>query len=187
MIDVLLTTLTPVAAVPPKVTLAPLRKFVPVIVTAVPPDVVPEFGAIAVTFGAWIRIGVTVGQRAALAIAVGDDHVDRTCGVRRSRRRNGRAAYHRDSRGGRATQLNRRSRQKSCAGDGDRCPARGRARRRRNLTDRRRRIARGVGITVRQRAALPSLLVTTTLVAPDGMRWSGRCDRRAAYDRHSRR
>ena len=52
MIDVLLTTFTPVAAVPPKVTLAPLRKFEPAIVTAVPPDMVPEFGAIAVTLGA---------------------------------------------------------------------------------------------------------------------------------------
>ena len=52
LIEVLLATFTPVAAVPPKVTRAPLRKFVPVIVTAVPPDVVPEFGAIAVTLGA---------------------------------------------------------------------------------------------------------------------------------------
>jgi hypothetical protein len=52
VIEVLLTTFTPVAAVPPKVTVAPLRKFVPVIVTVVPPEVVPEFGAIAVTFGA---------------------------------------------------------------------------------------------------------------------------------------
>ena len=52
VIEELLTTFTPVAAVPPKVTLAPLRKFVPVIVTDVPPEVVPEFGVIAVTFGA---------------------------------------------------------------------------------------------------------------------------------------
>ena len=52
VIEVLLTTCAPVAAVPPKVTLAPLRKFVPVIVTAVPPEVVAEFGETAVTFGA---------------------------------------------------------------------------------------------------------------------------------------
>jgi hypothetical protein len=52
VIEVLLTTFTPPAAVPPKLTLAPLKKFEPVIVTAVPPEVAPEFGAIAVTFGA---------------------------------------------------------------------------------------------------------------------------------------
>jgi hypothetical protein len=52
VIEVLFTTVTPVAAVPPKVTPAPVRKFVPVMVTAVPPEVVPEFGETAVTFGA---------------------------------------------------------------------------------------------------------------------------------------
>ena len=45
MIVVLLTTTTFVAAVPPNVTVAPVAKFVPVIVTAVPPAVVPLFGA----------------------------------------------------------------------------------------------------------------------------------------------
>ena len=36
--EVLLTTVTPVAGVPPKLTVAPARKPVPVMVTAVPPS-----------------------------------------------------------------------------------------------------------------------------------------------------
>ena len=52
VIDVLLATFTAVAAVPPSVTLAPARNPVPVIVTAVPPAVVPETGAIRVIVGA---------------------------------------------------------------------------------------------------------------------------------------
>ena len=42
----LLPTLTPVAAVPPKLTVAPAANPVPVIVTAVPPAVVPDTGKI---------------------------------------------------------------------------------------------------------------------------------------------
>ena len=41
MIEVLLFTVTAVAAVPPKLTVAPDRKPVPVMVTDVPPVVVP--------------------------------------------------------------------------------------------------------------------------------------------------
>ena len=52
VIDVLLTTVTLVAAVPPSVTVAPARKPVPVIVTGVPPAVVPDGGAIELTVGA---------------------------------------------------------------------------------------------------------------------------------------
>jgi hypothetical protein len=52
VIDVPLTTVTPVAAVPPKLTVAPARKPVPVMVTAVPPLAVPVLGAIEVTVGA---------------------------------------------------------------------------------------------------------------------------------------
>jgi len=52
VIDVLLTTVTPVAAVPPRLTVAPARKFVPVIVTEVPPFAVPVLGKIEVTVGA---------------------------------------------------------------------------------------------------------------------------------------
>jgi hypothetical protein len=44
-------TLTPVAATPPIVTVAPETKFAPVIVTAVPPDVEPKEGETAVTTG----------------------------------------------------------------------------------------------------------------------------------------
>jgi hypothetical protein len=51
VIDVLLTTTTLVAAVLPKVTVAPDAKFVPVIVTAVPPAVGPAFGLTLVTVG----------------------------------------------------------------------------------------------------------------------------------------
>jgi hypothetical protein len=51
VIVVLFTTATPVAAVPPNVTVAPAAKFVPVIVTAVPPAVDPLFGDTLVTVG----------------------------------------------------------------------------------------------------------------------------------------
>jgi len=51
VIEVLLTTFTPVAAAPPRLTEAPDRKPVPVMVTLVPPAVGPVFGAIEVTFG----------------------------------------------------------------------------------------------------------------------------------------
>jgi hypothetical protein len=51
VIVVLFTTATFVAAVPPKVTVAPVAKFVPVIVTAVPPAMVPLFGLTLVTVG----------------------------------------------------------------------------------------------------------------------------------------
>ena len=52
VIDVLLTTTTFVAAVPPNVTVAPAAKFVPVIVTDVPPAVEPLFGDTLLTVGA---------------------------------------------------------------------------------------------------------------------------------------
>ncbi len=52
VIEVALTTTILVADTPPMVTVAPLTKFVPVIVTLVPPAVGPEAGAIAVTVGA---------------------------------------------------------------------------------------------------------------------------------------
>ena len=48
---VALTTTTPVAAVPPKVTLVAPVKLVPVMVTAVPPRVVPVLGLTLVTVG----------------------------------------------------------------------------------------------------------------------------------------
>jgi hypothetical protein len=51
VIEVLLTTTTLVAAVLPNVTVAPDAKFVPVIVTAVPPAVGPVFGLTLVTVG----------------------------------------------------------------------------------------------------------------------------------------
>ena len=52
VIEVLLPTITLLAAVPPTVTVAPDRKPVPVMVTAVPPLTEPELGEIAVTVGA---------------------------------------------------------------------------------------------------------------------------------------
>src|ERR1700738_168385 len=52
VIDVLLPTITLLAAVPPRLTVAPDRKPVPVMVTAVPPLTDPEPGEIAVTIGA---------------------------------------------------------------------------------------------------------------------------------------
>ena len=52
VIEVLLPNVTPVAAVPPNVTVAPDTKFVPVTVTGVPPVVVPDAGETDVTPGA---------------------------------------------------------------------------------------------------------------------------------------
>jgi hypothetical protein len=52
VIEVLLPTVTPVAGVPPKLTVAPARKCEPVIVTPVPPEAGPVAGEIAVTVGA---------------------------------------------------------------------------------------------------------------------------------------
>jgi hypothetical protein len=52
VIDVLPTTVAAVAAVPPRLTVAPARKPVPVMVTAVPPFVEPVFGVIEVIVGA---------------------------------------------------------------------------------------------------------------------------------------
>jgi hypothetical protein len=54
VIDVLLATVTPVAAVPPKVTVSPAAKFVPVMVTPVPPLVGPELGETEPTVGAGV-------------------------------------------------------------------------------------------------------------------------------------
>ena len=52
VIDTLLTTVTFEAGVPPTLTVAPVRKFVPVIVTPVLPAAGPVLGAIEVTVGA---------------------------------------------------------------------------------------------------------------------------------------
>ena len=51
VIVVLFTTTTFVAAAAPNVTVAPAKKFVPVIVTAVPPAVGPLFGLTLLTVG----------------------------------------------------------------------------------------------------------------------------------------
>jgi hypothetical protein len=52
VIVVLFTTVTPAAAALPNFTVAPVAKFVPVIVTDVPPAVAPVFGLTPVTVGA---------------------------------------------------------------------------------------------------------------------------------------
>jgi hypothetical protein len=54
VIDVLLTTTTLVAAVLPNITVAPLAKLVPVMVTDVPPATGPVFGLTLVTVGSTI-------------------------------------------------------------------------------------------------------------------------------------
>jgi hypothetical protein len=56
VIVVLFTTATFVAAVLPNVTVAPAKKFVPVIVTAVPPAVGPLFGLTLLTVGGAIYV-----------------------------------------------------------------------------------------------------------------------------------
>lgn len=60
VIDVLLTSVTPVAALPPRLTLAPARKPVPVIVTVVPPLMLPELGVTETTVGAGLDGGFGV-------------------------------------------------------------------------------------------------------------------------------
>jgi hypothetical protein len=62
---VLLATTTSLAATPPKVTLAPAAKFVPVIVATVPPLVAPELGNTDVRTGANVPLPV-----AALKVAI---------------------------------------------------------------------------------------------------------------------
>jgi len=52
VMEVLLTTLMLLAAVPPKVTVAPVAKLLPLMLTAVPPFTVPEVGEIELTVGA---------------------------------------------------------------------------------------------------------------------------------------
>jgi hypothetical protein len=56
VIVVLFTTVTPVDAVPPMLTVAPARNPVPVMDTAVPPLIVPEFGEMEVTVGAGVEL-----------------------------------------------------------------------------------------------------------------------------------
>ena len=56
VIEVLLVTVTAVAAVPPKLTVAPDTKFVPVIVAPVPPAIGPRPGLIAATVGAALYV-----------------------------------------------------------------------------------------------------------------------------------
>jgi hypothetical protein len=52
LIDVDESTVTPVAALPPKATVSPAPKFVPVTVTVVPPDAGPVAGFTLLTLGA---------------------------------------------------------------------------------------------------------------------------------------
>ena len=52
VIELPLTTFTPVAAVPPKLTVAPDKNPVPAMVTAVPPALDPAFGETELTVGA---------------------------------------------------------------------------------------------------------------------------------------
>ena len=63
MIVVLLTTLTLVAAFPPKVAAAPVTKFVPVIVTVVPPSVDPDEGDTLLTVGEEVAVYVNALER----------------------------------------------------------------------------------------------------------------------------
>ena len=72
VIVVLFTTTTFVAAVPPNVTVAPAAKFVPVIVTAVPPAVDPLFGDTLVTVGA----GPDTAENVTICITHGPEPVN---------------------------------------------------------------------------------------------------------------
>lgn len=58
-----MTTVTLVAALPAKLAVAPEIKLLPLIVTAVPPAVLPDWGAIELTVGAgFAGVGVGVGS-----------------------------------------------------------------------------------------------------------------------------
>jgi len=59
---VLLTTTILVAATPPSATVAPVAKFVPVIVIAVPPAVDPLFGDTLLTAGGAVRLMIAVAE-----------------------------------------------------------------------------------------------------------------------------
>jgi hypothetical protein len=65
------TTTTLVAAAPPNVTVAPLAKFVPVIVTAVPPASGPLFGLTLLTVG----VGPVAAENVTICITQGPDDV----------------------------------------------------------------------------------------------------------------
>jgi hypothetical protein len=71
VIVVAFTTVTPVAAAPPNVTVAPEAKFVPVIVTDVPPAVVPLFGLTLLTVGT----GPLTAENVAICMTHGPDPV----------------------------------------------------------------------------------------------------------------
>jgi hypothetical protein len=70
--EVLLTTTTFVAAVPPNVTVAPLAKLAPVMVTAVPPAVDPLLGDTLLTLGT----GVEIGTKATICMTQGPAEVN---------------------------------------------------------------------------------------------------------------
>ena len=70
MIEVGEFTTTPVAALPPKATVSPAAKFVPVTVTGVPPDAGPEAGETALTVGAPAAGGPYVNWSAVLVALV---------------------------------------------------------------------------------------------------------------------
>jgi hypothetical protein len=69
VIVVVFTTTTAVAPVPPNATVAPAAKFVPVIVTLVPPAVDPLFGDTALTVAGAVRLMLAVFE-APLSVAV---------------------------------------------------------------------------------------------------------------------
>jgi hypothetical protein len=68
VIDVALTTTTPVAAVPPRLTVAFGRKPVPVMVTGVPPVVGPLVGKIVLTVGAGLVVPCPLARKAAICM-----------------------------------------------------------------------------------------------------------------------
>ncbi len=135
VIEVLLPTVTPVAAVPPIVTVAPARKPVPVIVTGVPPAVVPDVGEIELTVGAgftgvvkvnplvsvpvWVSVFFTTTLTAPAACAGVVAVIEVLLPTAHSGRR-------------RASDRHRRARQEARARDRHRRSARRRSRRRRD-------------------------------------------------------
>ena len=108
VIVVLFTTTTFVAAALPNVTVAPGAKFVPVIVTAVPPAVDPVFGLTPLTVGAttyvypFVRLPLCEPRLVTVTVTAPRCH--------RRRRRDRRAVHHHHVRRRRASERHRRPR-----------------------------------------------------------------------------
>ena len=152
VIVVLFTTTTLVAAALPNVTVAPAAKFVPVMVTAVPPATGPWFGVTLLTVGCTTYVKPFV-KLPICEPDIGHRHGHGTGTLRRSRSCDLRRTYHHDVGCSRSSERHRRARRKVRSRDRYRRPARHRTA---VWTDTANRRWRDVGKCTRQAAALSS-------------------------------